>query len=147
MATAQSERSFNPLRSTLKALGGFADLTTRRGRALKKWEDVMTSGFNRLAGNDAYLRYVGKAMERSFILQAQANRAVERTLKAARVPSAAELHEVHYVTTGLDEKLDALGCQLEVMMDRLESIESRLQALEAGGARGRSRARASGGAA
>ena len=123
--------SHNPLRSVLKALGGFADTATLRGKALKKTEGVLTQGFGRLAGSDAYLRFAGKAMERSFIIQAQTNRAIERSLKGMRIPSAAELHEVHFLATGLDDKLDALGCQIELVMDRLDAIQSRLDAIDA----------------
>ena len=129
--TTAAAASFNPLRSVLKALGGFADVTTLRGKAVKKTERTLTQAFERLSGSDTYLRFAGKAMERSFILQAQTNRAFERTLRAARVPSAAELHEVHFITTGLDDKLDALSCQMEMMMDRLDTIEQRMSQLEA----------------
>lgn len=132
MATATAAPPSNPLRTVLKSLGGFADKATLRGKALNKAETVLTDAFGRLSNSDAYLRFAGKAMERSFILTAQTNKAVERTLKAARIPSATTLHEVHAMASGLDEKLDALSCQMEMLMDRLDTIEARLGALEAG---------------
>lgn len=130
----RSGRPFNPVTSFLQALGSLADASTLQGKGLKMWEDAMTGGFNRLANNDLFLNQVGRAMERSFLMKAHANQSMETALKAMRIPSAGELEEVHALSSQIDGKLDALGCQLEVLMERIEALDRRLEAIERGAA-------------
>ena len=131
-AAADEQNGFNPIRLWLKALGTLADSATMQGKAVKSFEERMSSSFSKLSGSDTFLTQVGRAMERSFILRAQANRNMEKALASMRLPSTADMDDIRTLLLVLTDKVEAVGFQLDEAVDRLEAMEKHIQALEEG---------------
>lgn len=123
-----NKQSFNPMRMWLKAMGTLADSATMQGKAVKMLEERMSRSITKLSGSDAFLEQMGKAMERSYLMRAQANRNLEKALASMRIPSTSDIDDLRELMLNLTDKVEALGFQMEEVVERMESLEARMDA-------------------
>jgi hypothetical protein len=102
-------------------LNGFSGLGQGAGgdlyrTILKDWEGWFGTQFEKMARSEAFLEQVGKALEGTMLARSQANRWLEQSIKAMRLPSTGDMEEVH-------KRLDAIERRLDAITERLERAE------------------------
>jgi hypothetical protein len=80
---------------------------------LKDWEGWFGAQFEKMARSETFLEQVGKTLEGTLFARAQANRWLEQSIKAMRLPSVGDMEEVH-------KRLDAIERRLDAITERLE---------------------------
>ena len=115
-----SKRAPNPLARVLKTIGYLTDPATAPGKAFTFTERRLTALVERLARNDTYLSLAGGAMTRGFRARAQAISLTEETLRAMRLPTSSEVHELRAEVRRAREEIEALSAQMEVLIQALE---------------------------
>ena len=125
MSRESKTRKLNRLARALKLIGALTDPTqTTTGKLFNLWERGMTSAFERIAGSDTYLNMAGRMMEQGFRVQAESVRSTEAMLRAMRLPTASEIHDVQVELRRLRDQNEALLLQLELVLLRLEALRS-----------------------
>ena len=98
-------------------------LTASASRPPPRWQpSSRTSAFERLAGSEAYLDVAGRMMEQGFFAQRASIRNTEAMLRAMRLPTASELHDLQDQVRRLHDQNEALSLQLEVAIEKLEAL-------------------------
>ncbi|HSN97519.1 MAG TPA: hypothetical protein VLS89_04440, partial [Candidatus Nanopelagicales bacterium] len=78
--------------------------------------------------NEAYLTVAGGMMRRGFLAQAQAIEMTEDMLRAMRLTTASDAIDLRDRLREVQEQVEALGAELEVVVEALERIEKKLAA-------------------
>ena len=126
----QLNSSLSPVALWLRALGTLGDSEKVQGRAVKKLETFLTNSMERLTSQERFLTQVGAMMERSFLLRAQANRTFEETLHTLRMPTTTDLVEVYGALQHLDDKVEALGFQMDLILSKLEEMDTSISSIQ-----------------
>ena len=79
----------------------------------REWEQWVGQQFDKLARSETFLGQTAKALEGSFLLKSQFDRALEGSLKAMRMPTSSDLEAVHKRLDALERRLDQIADQLE----------------------------------
>ena len=122
----ETKRAPNTLARVMKTIGYLTDPATLPGKAFTFWEKNMTRAMERLVQNETYLGLAGGMMRRGFRAQAQWIELTEDMLRAMRIPTASEMHEVRDRLRQVGDQVEALGSELEVAVESLERIEKKL---------------------
>lgn len=122
---ASSRIANNPFARVLKALGTLGDVQTKQGKTFKKAESKATGLFMKLAGNKFYLNFAGRSMEAAFLLRSQVNNNLEMWWKQWRLPTSSDVDDLREQLHDLHGEVEALGCQLEYLLDHLNALNER----------------------
>lgn len=122
----ETKRAPSALVRVMKAIGYVTDPATLPGKAFTFWERNMTRAMEKLAQNDTYLSLAGGMMQQGFRAQAQWIEITEEMLRAMRLPTASDMHEVRDRLRQVSEEVEALSSELEVAVEALERIEKKL---------------------
>lgn len=82
-------------------------------KVLKEWETWMSTQFDRLARNEAFLGQMAKGLESSFTLKSQIDRWVDASIKAMRMPGLSDIE-------GIYKRLDDMDRRLDEMFERID---------------------------
>jgi len=78
------------------------------GGVYKEWEKWLGTQLDKLARNESFLGQMSKALETSAVFKAQADRMVEASLRAMRMPTQGDLEELHKRLDSLERAVAAL---------------------------------------
>lgn len=131
MAEESKRPKRNLVARAMKAIGYLTDPKTKPGKAFTFVEQRATRAMERLAQNDKYLMFAGGMMRRGFEAQAQAIEVTEDMLRAMRLTTASDALEIRDRLRVVHEEVEALSSELEVVVESLERIEKKLDALAA----------------
>lgn len=112
------------LARALKKVGELTSPETRSGQVFAKAEAGLTRVASRLAENPTFLRVSGGLMRRGFTLQIRRTSVMEKTLHTLRVPTASEVDHLRDQLRRMTDQVEALGSQLEHVVELLERQEA-----------------------
>ncbi|MDY7229174.1 hypothetical protein [Hyalangium rubrum] len=107
----------------LKLVGRLTSAETRTGRVFNKAERGLTKVTARLSESPTWLRFSGGVMRRGFDLRIRRQSLQERALQALRLPASSEVEAMREQLRRLNHQVEALGSQLELVVDLLERQE------------------------
>jgi hypothetical protein len=113
------------LARALKTVGRLTSTETRSGQVFAKAEQGLTRVAARLAESPTFLRLSGGLMRRGFTLQIRRTSVMEKTLHSLRVPTASEVEVLRDQLRRMGDQVEALGSQLEHVVELLERQEQR----------------------
>jgi hypothetical protein len=113
------------LARALKTVGRLTSTETRSGKVFAKAEQGLTRVAARLAESPTFLRLSGGLMRRGFTLQIRRASVMEKTLHSLRVPTASEVEVLRDQLRRMGDQVEALGSQLEHVVELLERQEQR----------------------
>lgn len=113
-------RRIHPLALSMKAIGYLTSPETAPGKVFVAGERRLTRVFERLSQNDTYLDLAGKAMRAGFHLRRDTVSAAEAWLHLFRLPTAGDVSALRGELRAVHDEVEALGAQLEVVMEALE---------------------------
>ncbi len=111
------------LARALKTVGRLTSSETRSGKVFAKAEQGLTQVAARLAESPTFLRLSGGLMRRGFSLQIRRTSVMEKTLHSLRVPTASEVEVLRDQLRRMGDQVEALGSQLEHVVELLERQE------------------------
>ncbi len=111
------------LARALKTVGRLTSPETRSGQAFSKAEQGLTQVAARLAESPTFLRVSGGLMRRGFTLQIRRASLMEKTLHTLRVPTSSEVETLRDQLRRMGDQVEALGSQLEHVVELLERQE------------------------
>jgi len=111
------------LARALKKVGHLTSPETRSGKVFAKAEQGLTQVAARLAQSPTFLRVSGGLMRRGFTLQIRRTSVMEKTLHSLRVPTASEVETLRDQLRRMNDQVEALGSQLEHVVELLERQE------------------------
>jgi TolA-binding protein len=111
------------LARALKKVGHLTSPETRSGKVFAKAEQGLTRVAARLAQSPTFLRVSGGLMRRGFTLQIRRTSVMEKTLHSLRVPTASEVETLRDQLRRMNDQVEALGSQLEHVVELLERQE------------------------
>jgi len=123
MSTNSPPASKGLLARGLKLVGRLTSPETRTGRVFTRAERGLTKVSARLSESPTWLRLSGGLMRRGFNLRIRRQTLQERALLALRLPPASEVEALRDQVRQLNNKMEALGSQIELMVDLLERQE------------------------
>lgn len=123
MSTNPPPASKGLLARGLKLVGRLTSPETRTGRVFSKAEQGLTKVSARLSESPTWLRISGGLMRRSFNLRIRRQALQERALLALRLPAASEVTALREQLRHLNNQVEALGSQIELVVDLLERQE------------------------
>ncbi len=112
----------------LKLIGRLTGPETRSGRVFSKAERGLTKVSAKLSESPTWLRISGGVMRRAFHLRIRRQALQERALLALRLPAASEVQALREQLRHLNNQVEALGSQIELVVDLLERQERPAQA-------------------
>jgi TolA-binding protein len=107
----------------LKKVGHLTSPETRSGKVFAKAERGLTQVAARLAESPTFLRVSGGLMRRGFTLQIRRTSMMEKTLHSLRVPTSSEVETLRDQLRRMNDQVEALGSQLEHVVELLERQE------------------------
>ncbi len=113
------------LARALKTVGRLTSPETRSGKVFTKAERGLTQVAARLAESPTFLRVSGGLMRGGFTLQIRRTSLLEKTLHTLRVPSTSEVEALREQLRRMGNQVEALGSQLEHVVELLERQEQR----------------------
>jgi len=123
MSTDSPPASKGLLARGLKLVGRLTSPETRTGRVFTRAERGLTKISARLSESPTWLRLSGGLMRQGFNLRIRRHALQERALLALRLPAASEVEALRDQVRQLNNKMEALGSQIELMVDLLERQE------------------------
>lgn len=117
------------LARALKKVGQLTSPETRSGKVFIKAERGLTKVAAHLAESPTFLRVSGGLMRRGFTLQIRRTSLMEKTLHTLRVPTSSEVDSLRAQLRRMGDQVEALGSQLEHVVDLLERQEQQPAAL------------------
>ncbi|ATB31664.1 hypothetical protein [Melittangium boletus] len=111
------------LARALKTVGRLTHPETRSGKVFTKAERGLTRVASRLAESPTFLRLSGGLMRRGLTLQVRRTSMMEKTLRSLRVPTASEVDGLRDQLRRMGDQVEALGSQLEHVVELLERQE------------------------
>jgi hypothetical protein len=111
------------LARALKKVGQLTSPETRSGQVFTKAERGLTKVAARLAESPTFLRVSGGLMRRGFTLQIRRTSLMEKTLHTLRVPTSSEVDSLRDQLRRMGDQVEALGSQLEHVVELLERQE------------------------
>lgn len=108
----------------LKLLGQLTHPQTRTGKVFTRAEQGLTKVLARLAESPTYLRVSGGLMRQGFNARIRRRGLVERTLRTLRLPTPSEVEDLRDQLRRVNDQVEALGTQLETMVDLVHTPES-----------------------
>ncbi|HEX8699281.1 MAG TPA: hypothetical protein VF815_10625 [Myxococcaceae bacterium] len=123
MSTNSPPASKGLLARGLKLIGHLTSPETRSGRVFTKAERGLTKVSARLSESPTWLRISGGLMRQSFNLRIRRQALQERALLALRLPAASEVEGLREQLRHLNNQVEALGSQIELVVDLLERQE------------------------
>lgn len=123
MPAPDSRPSPGLLARALKKVGQLTSPETRSGKVFTQAERGLTQVAARLAENPTFLRVSGGLMRRGFTLQIRRTSLMESTLHSLRVPTSSEVDALRDQLRRMTDQVEALGSQLEHVVELLERQE------------------------
>ncbi|QRN95081.1 hypothetical protein JRI60_39285 [Archangium violaceum] len=123
MTAPDSRPTPGMLARALKTVGRLTSSETRSGKVFAKAEQGLTQVAARLAESPTFLRLSGGLMRRGFSLQIRRTSVMEKTLHSLRVPTASEVEVLRDQLRRMGDQVEALGSQLEHVVELLERQE------------------------
>jgi hypothetical protein len=120
MTAPDSRPSPGLLARALKTLGRLTSPETRSGKVFTQAERGLTRVASRLAESPTFLRLSGGLMRRGFTLQIRRTSLMESTLHTLRVPTSSEVDALRDQLRRMGNQVEALGSQLEHVVELLE---------------------------
>jgi hypothetical protein len=117
------------LARALKKVGQLTSPETRSGKVFIKAERGLTKVAAHLAESPTFLRVSGGLMRRGFTLQIRRTSLMENALHTLRVPTASEVDSLRDQLRRMGDQVEALGSQLEHVVELLERQEQPQAAL------------------
>lgn len=109
------------LNRSLKLVGHLTSPETRSGKVFAKAERGLTKVSSKLSESPTWLRISGGVMRGSFNLRIRRRALQERVLQALRLPATSDVEAMRDQVRRLSQQVEALGSQLEMAVDLLES--------------------------
>jgi hypothetical protein len=107
----------------LKLLGHLTHPETRTGRVFARAERGLTRAAARVTASPTYLRASGALLRQGFNARIRRRGLLEGSLHALRVPTATEVDSLRDQLRRMNDQVEALGSQLEVVVDLLQRQE------------------------
>jgi hypothetical protein len=123
MSTNPPPPSKGLLARGLKLVGRLTSPETRTGRVFSKAERGLTQVSAKLSESPTWLRLSGGLMRRGFNLRIRRHAIQERALLALRLPASSEVEALRDQLRRLNNQVEALGSQIELVVDLLERQE------------------------
>ncbi len=114
----------------LKLVGHLTGPETRTGRVFGKAERGLTRISSRLSESPTWLRLSGGLMRQGFNLRIRRQALQERALQALRMPAASEVEALRSQLRRMSHQVEALGSQIEHVVELLERQERATRALQ-----------------
>ncbi|MCY1019073.1 hypothetical protein [Pyxidicoccus sp. MSG2] len=108
----------------LKLLGQLTHPQTRTGKVFTRAEQGLTQVLARLAESPTYLRVSGGLMRQGFNARIRRRGLVERTLHTLHLPTPSEVEDLRDQLRRVNDQVEALGTQLETMVDLVHTPET-----------------------
>lgn len=129
MTENASQATVNPFATMLRLLGTLGNPETRQGKLFKNTESKATKLFGKLASNSFYLNLAGRSMELMFLTRSQFNTNMEMLLRVWRMPTTSDVDDLREQLFELHGEVEAIGAQLEYLVDQLQHLAPRGQAV------------------
>lgn len=123
MSTTSPPASKGLLARGLKLIGRLTSPETRSGRVFTQAERRLTKVSARLSESPTWLRLSGGLMRQGFNLRIRRQALQERALLALRLPAASEVEGLREQLRHLNNQVEALGSQIELVVELLERQE------------------------
>jgi hypothetical protein len=107
----------------LKLVGRLTSPETRTGKVFSKAERGLTKISAKLNESPTWLRISGGLMRRSFNLRIRRQALQEKALQALRLPAVSDVESMRDQVRRLNQQVEALGSQLELVVELLERQE------------------------
>lgn len=114
----------------LKLIGRLTSPETRSGKVFTQAEERLTKLTARLAESPAWLRVSGAIMRQGLQGRIRRHALLERLLRALRMPPASEVEALREQLSRVNDQVEALGSQLELVVELLERQQQRPAQLE-----------------
>jgi hypothetical protein len=121
--STSSPRPKGLLTRGLKLVGRLTSPETRTGKVFSKAERGLTKVSEKLSESPTWLRISGGLMRRGFNLRIRRQALQERALQALRMPAASDVEAMRDQVRRLNQQVEALGSQLELVVELLERQE------------------------
>lgn len=120
MPASDSRPAPGLLARALKTVGRLTHPETRSGRAFTRAEKGLTRVASRLAESPTFLRLSGGLMRQGLTLRVRRAQMLEKTLRSLRVPTHSEVDGLREQLRRVNDQVEALGSQLEHVVELLE---------------------------
>ena len=127
-----SSRPKSLLTRGLKLVGRLTSPETCSGRVFAKAEAGLTKVSSRLSESPTWLRVSGGLMRGSLNLRIRRQALQEKALQALRMPAASDVESMRDQVRRLNNQVEALGSQLELVVELLERQERSSSSKDAG---------------
>ncbi|WP_141588140.1 hypothetical protein [Myxococcus sp. AB056] len=107
----------------LKLLGHLTHPDTRTGKVFTRAEEGLTRAAAKVTESPAYLRVSGSLMRQGFNARIRRNGLVEGALRTLRLPTTSEVENLRDQLRRMNDQVEALGTQLELVVDLLHHQE------------------------
>lgn len=107
----------------LKLVGRLTSPETRTGKVFSKAERGLTKVSAKLNESPTWLRISGGLMRRGFNLRIRRQTLQEKALQALRLPAVSDVESMREQVRRLNQQVEALGSQLELVVELLERQE------------------------
>jgi chorismate synthase len=121
--STSSPRPKGLLTRGLKLVGRLTSPETRTGKVFSKAERGLTKVSAKLSESPTWLRISGGLMRRGFNLRIRRQALQEKALQALRMPAASDVEAMREQVRRLNQQVEALGSQIELVVDLLERQE------------------------
>jgi hypothetical protein len=121
--STSSSRPKGLLTRGLKLVGRLTSPETRTGRVFAKAEAGLTKVSSRLSESPTWLRLSGGVMRGSLNLRIRRQALQEKALQALRLPATSDVEAMRDQVRRLNHHVEALGSQLELVVELLERQE------------------------
>lgn len=108
----------------LKLLGHLTHPETRTGKVFTRAEQGLTRVLTRVSESPTYLRASGTVLRQGLNARIRRNSLVENALHTLRLPTTSEVENLRDQLRRVNDQVEALGSQLEVVVDLLHRKES-----------------------
>ncbi|WP_163864270.1 hypothetical protein [Myxococcus eversor] len=108
----------------LKLLGHLTHPETRTGQVFTRAEQRLTRVLTRVSESPTYLRASGTVLRQGLNARIRRNSFVENALHTLRLPTTSEVENLRDQLRRVNDQVEALGSQLEVVVDLLHRQEA-----------------------
>lgn len=129
--STSSSRPKGLLTRGLKLVGRLTSPETRTGQVFAKAEAGLTKVSSRLSESPTWLRLSGGVMRGGLNLRIRRQALQEKALQALRLPATSDVEAMRDQVRRLNHQVEALGSQLELVVELLERQERTSRAASA----------------